>query len=123
MDGSMTHEEYDQFRRILKELNRSQSNIREAMMFCIKRGEHSGQLSKIILSTLRSSSSTLDRKVIFWTVLSLPRFRRPLQIACLYLISDILHNTFSTKTSAWMFRSAFEEALPDVLEHLRKGEL
>eukprot|EP00971_Amphidinium_carterae_P134111 2657619-Amphidinium_carterae.1 len=42
----------------------------------------------------------------------------PLKLARLYLVSDILHNTSSSRPAAWAYRREFEKSLSDVFEHM-----
>merc|ERR1712185_141482 len=41
-----------------------------------------------------------------------------MKMARLYVVSDVLHNTCSSKQGAWTYRREFEKSLPDIFEHL-----
>ena len=42
------------------------------------------------------------------------------QVARLYLVSDILHNSSATVKNASSYRSEFQECLPDIFESLHR---
>ncbi|MBW0523018.1 hypothetical protein O181_062733 [Austropuccinia psidii MF-1] len=42
----------------------------------------------------------------------------PQKLACLYVISDILHNRSNSLPNAWKYRHILEKLLPDVFDHL-----
>eukprot|EP01054_Gregarina_sp_Poly1_P001502 Gregarina_sp_Poly_1__1501@NODE_1378_length_4263_cov_20_659676_g922_i0_p1_GENE_NODE_1378_length_4263_cov_20_659676_g922_i0NODE_1378_length_4263_cov_20_659676_g922_i0_p1_ORF_typecomplete_len547_score65_67CTD_bind/PF04818_13/0_0031_NODE_1378_length_4263_cov_20_659676_g922_i015503190 len=97
----LTPQHQEEFEALLASLTRINASIRAGMMFCISRAESSLYITKILIEKILDSSSDIERL-----------------LARVYLVSDVLHNTFSTKASAWTYRVTFERHLPDLFAHL-----
>ncbi|KAI0979580.1 hypothetical protein GJ496_004727 [Pomphorhynchus laevis] len=91
----------EQLIEILNPLTTDRDLIADAMVYAIERAHISQDIAEVICSTLISQESSPMQK-----------------IACLFLISDILHNCSFGVFNASSYRKAFEEQLPTVFESL-----
>jgi len=97
----LSDDDWDRLERLLRNLEGSRASILEAMAFCLDKSDWSIEITECITESLTIVETDMAVKV-----------------ARLQLVSDILHNTTSTKPSAWAYRREFEKSLPDILEHL-----
>ncbi|ORY89718.1 hypothetical protein BCR35DRAFT_157196 [Leucosporidium creatinivorum] len=89
------------FESMLRSLTSTREKIGRSMAFAL---EHADAASLIV--DLLVASLTLDGTPV------------PRKIARLHLVSDILHNSSASLPNAWVYRSIFENRLPEVFDHL-----
>eukprot|EP01071_Lankesteria_metandrocarpae_P006538 Lankesteria_metandrocarpae@DN4392_c0_g1_i1.p1 len=88
---------------ILRQLTRNRDSIHNGMVFCL---DHSDSAEEVVDCIVQS--------------LTLKETAHELKMARLWLLSDVLHNSSSSKQSAWTFRSVIEKLLPSVCYHFAK---
>ncbi len=91
-----------QFEKMLRHLTLARGDIGRAMLFCINHAYAAEEIVDIL-----SQSLLLDSTPIY-----------PLKIARFYVLTDVLHNSSTTKPNVWKYRSAFEAKLPLICHHL-----
>ena len=101
---------------LLKSLDLTARSITNAMMFCLK---HSYAAPSIVKSICKEAGfvepdDEEDDRKDFHLLTSAPK-----QIACLYLLSDLLSNSSCSKQGASMYRSSIEEVLLMIMLQLR----
>eukprot|EP00927_Polykrikos_kofoidii_P045087 TRINITY_DN3894_c0_g1_i1.p1 TRINITY_DN3894_c0_g1~~TRINITY_DN3894_c0_g1_i1.p1 ORF type:complete len:1165 (+),score=247.60 TRINITY_DN3894_c0_g1_i1:210-3704(+) len=92
--------DWDRLEQVLRAVTCARPQILEAMAFCLDKSDHAIEITECITESL----------TIFETELML-------KISRFMVVSDVLHNTCSSKPSAWAYRREFERSLPDILEH------
>lgn len=93
----------DKFINVLKSLTVHRQSISDAMVFALDNAEYAEDITAMIAVGIEDKS--LDAAA---------------QIAHLFLISDILHNTTAQVRNASKFRTRLQEILPDVFEVLSR---
>eukprot|EP00913_Durusdinium_trenchii_P003919 g3628.t1 len=76
----------------------------ETMVFCLDKSEWAVEIAETITESLTIAETEI-----------------PLKVARLLVVSDILHNTTSSRPAAWTYRREFEKALPDIFEQFEIG--
>lgn len=92
--------DWDRLESLLRGLTGVRSVILEAMVFCLDKSDFAIEITECITEAL-----------------TLVETEMPLKLARLMVVSDILHNTCSSRPAAWAYRREFEKSLPDILEH------
>mmetsp|Transcript_74635 Transcript_74635/g.131959 ORF Transcript_74635/g.131959 Transcript_74635/m.131959 type:complete len:751 (+) Transcript_74635:209-2461(+) len=97
----LNDQDWDRLESILRGLSSARSVILEAMVFCLDKSDWAIEITECITESL-----------------TLVETEMPLKLARLMVVSDILHNTCSSRPAAWAYRREFEKSLPDILEHM-----
>eukprot|EP00922_Rhytidocystis_sp_ex-Travisia-forbesii_P025381 GHVS01037260.1.p1 GENE.GHVS01037260.1~~GHVS01037260.1.p1 ORF type:complete len:825 (-),score=208.96 GHVS01037260.1:293-2767(-) len=93
----LAEEDRDYLEDLLRHINKLRSSICEVMTFCLDHADSAHEIAECLMESLTLPKTNIDTKM-----------------ARLYLLSDILHNSSSSRPSAWAYRSAFEKYLPDI---------
>jgi len=93
--------DWDKFEQLLRGVTGSRSLILEVMAFCLDKSDWAIEITECLTESLTILETDVN-----------------LKLARLMVVSDILHNTCSSRPSAWAYRREFERSLPDILEHL-----
>lgn len=96
---------------IAKNLDRSRPSVSKAMVLCIQKPDCSAHIAHLLFESMIQACPSGKVRSTFLIL----KFR--FQVAHLYLISDILSNTFSVNAAAWPYRLAFERRLPAIFNH------
>mmetsp|Transcript_71873 Transcript_71873/g.113871 ORF Transcript_71873/g.113871 Transcript_71873/m.113871 type:complete len:1139 (+) Transcript_71873:152-3568(+) len=97
----LTDSDWDRLEQLLRSVKTARSGILEAMVFCLDKSDCAIEITECITESLTIVETDMSVK-----------------LARLLLVSDVLHNTSSSKPAAWAYRREFERSLPDILEHL-----
>ncbi|TDH72117.1 hypothetical protein CCR75_001242 [Bremia lactucae] len=98
----LPRDDYDKFKTLLKELTLERESIKMTMGFALDKSEAAVDLVNIVFESFKESSSS---------GLAL--------ISLLYVTSDILHNSSAAVKNASLFRTTFQERLPEIMDILR----
>uniref|UniRef100_A0AAV1UXU8 U2 snRNP-associated SURP motif-containing protein n=1 Tax=Peronospora matthiolae TaxID=2874970 RepID=A0AAV1UXU8_9STRA len=98
----LSNEDYDEFKKMLDGLTLERESVKQAMGFALDKSEAAVDLVSIMIESFKSSSSNGVALV-----------------GLLYVTSDILHNSSAAVKNASLFRTTFEECLPDIMQKLR----
>lgn len=106
---------------LLRTLTATRADVGRAMAHALENAEWSDEVGAVS-SSARCACETCFQQISDMIVMSimLPTTPNPRKIARLYLTSDILANSSNTLPSAWKYRSAFEDKLLPVFEHLNQ---
>ncbi|CAK0789088.1 unnamed protein product, partial [Prorocentrum cordatum] len=74
--------------------------VLEGMAFCLDHADMAVEIAECITQALTILETEMT-----------------LKMSRLLIVSDILHNTASSRPSAWAYRREFEKSLPDIMEH------
>lgn len=92
--------DWDGLEKLLRNVTIERCAILEAMVFCMDKCDTAIDITECITQSLTIVETDVA-----------------LKMARLMLVSDILHNTTSSKPAAWAYRREFEKSLPDIIEH------
>ncbi|CAI5716105.1 unnamed protein product [Peronospora effusa] len=98
----LSGEDYDDFKELLGKLTLERESVKETMGFALDKSEAAVDLVNIILESFKSSNSS-----------------GVTLIGLLYVTSDILHNSSAAVKNASLFRTMFQECLPEIMDTLR----
>ncbi|ETI42171.1 hypothetical protein F443_12662 [Phytophthora nicotianae P1569] len=98
----LSNEDYDTFKELLDELTLERESVKKTMGFALDNSEAAVDLVNIILESFKSSTSSGVALV-----------------GLLYVTSDILHNSSAAVKNASLFRTTFQECLPEIMDTLR----
>lgn len=98
----LSGEDYDDFKELLGELTLERESVKKTMGFALDNSEAAVDLVNIILESFKSSTSSGITLV-----------------GLLYVTSDILHNSSAAVKNASLFRTTFQECLPEIMDTLR----
>jgi len=93
--------DWDRMEQLLRGVTGARSLVLEAMVFCLDKSDWAIEITECITESLTIVETDIA-----------------LKLARLLIVSDILHNTASSKPSAWAYRREFERSLPDIFEHM-----
>lgn len=94
--------EYDELSALLDGLTLERESVKVAMGFALDHSEAAVDIVGVIRKAFQRASASAVALVGF-----------------LYLTSDILHNSSAGVKNASLFRTTFQDCLPEILEHLR----
>lgn len=97
----LTDTDWDRLEQLLRNVSRQRSTILETMAFCLDKSDWAIEITECITESLTIMETDMALKT-----------------ARLLVVSDILHNTASSRPAAWAYRREFERSLPDIFEHL-----
>jgi len=92
--------DWDKLEQLLRSVTGARPMILEAMSFCLDKSDWAIEITECITESLTIVETDM-----------------PLKLARLLVVSDILHNTCSSRPAAWAYRREFEKSLPDIFEH------
>eukprot|EP00933_Yihiella_yeosuensis_P015578 TRINITY_DN13549_c0_g3_i1.p1 TRINITY_DN13549_c0_g3~~TRINITY_DN13549_c0_g3_i1.p1 ORF type:complete len:1097 (-),score=293.80 TRINITY_DN13549_c0_g3_i1:124-3414(-) len=95
----LTDEDWGQLEGLLRNVSSSRASIFECMVYCMDKCDFAVEIAECVTESLTIVETEL-----------------PLKIARLMIVSDILHNTTSSRPAAWTYRREFEKSLPDIFE-------
>ncbi|CAI5739911.1 unnamed protein product [Peronospora destructor] len=98
----LSGEDYDDFKGLLGELTLERESVKETMGFALDKSEAAVDLVNIIFKSFKSPNSS-----------------GVTLIGLLYVTSDILHNSSAAVKNASLFRTMFQECLPEIMDTLR----
>ncbi|OWZ02278.1 U2-associated splicing factor [Phytophthora megakarya] len=98
----LSREDYEEFKELLEKLTLERESVKKTMAFALNNSEAAMDLVNIILDSFKSSTSS-----------------GVTLIGLLYLTSDILHNSSAAVKNASLFRTTFQEYLPEIMHSLR----
>lgn len=98
----LSSEDYDTLKDLLEELTLERDSVKKVMGFALDNSEAAVDLVNIIFTTFKESTSS---------GLAL--------VGLLYVTSDILHNSSAAVKNASLFRTTFQECLPEIMDILR----
>lgn len=129
--GSLRKEERDHLEHILRTLSLERKSIHDAMTFCLDHIEAGEEIAETIAESLTASSTPIPLKVrqcsisflFFYLLISFADQLNHImnhQIARLYLLSDILHNTAGPTVvlDAPLFSTIFESHMSNIFASL-----
>ncbi|CAH0520263.1 unnamed protein product [Peronospora belbahrii] len=93
---------YDEFKDLLGELTLERESVKKTMGFALDNSEAAVDLVNIILESFKSLTSS-----------------GVTLIGLLYVTSDILHNSSAAVKNASLFRTTFQDCLPEIMDTLR----
>ncbi|KAG3243538.1 hypothetical protein PI124_g11648 [Phytophthora idaei] len=98
----LSNEDYDNFKQLLEELTLERESVKKTMGFALDNSEAAVDLANIILESFKNSTSS-----------------GVTLIGLLYVTSDVLHNSSAAVKNASLFRTTFQECLPEIMDTLR----
>ena len=101
-ERDLSERERDALEALLRGLTIEKSHIREAMGWCISRAAASDEIVETLAEALTLAKTPVPKK-----------------LARLFLLSDVLHNSFGTAPKASTFRSRCQAHLPSIFGSLR----
>jgi len=93
--------DWDRLELLLRHVAGTRPSILETMSYCLDKSDWAIEIAECLTESLTIAETEM-----------------PTKLARLYVVSDILHNTTSSKPAAWAYRREFERSLPDILEHM-----
>ncbi|TMW62227.1 hypothetical protein Poli38472_009720 [Pythium oligandrum] len=100
----LAREEHDRFIALLDELTLERESIKQTMGFALDNSEAAVDLVHIIRKQFHREDASAVALVGY-----------------LYVTSDILHNSSAAVKNASLFRTTFQECLPEIMDHLRNA--
>eukprot|EP00434_Breviolum_minutum_P037658 symbB.v1.2.033400.t2/scaffold4144.1/size43914/2 len=100
----LSDEDWSQLEQLLRNVSSTRASIMETMVFCLDKSEWAIEIAETIAESLTIAETEI-----------------PLKVARLLVVSDILHNTTSSRQAAWTYRREFEKSLPDIFEQFEIG--
>lgn len=94
--------EYDELKDLLATLTLERESVKKAMGFALDHSEAAVDIVNMILKAFKNPEASTVAMVGF-----------------LYVTSDILHNSSAAVKNASLFRTTFQDCLPEILESLR----
>ncbi|KAE9142563.1 hypothetical protein PF006_g12340 [Phytophthora fragariae] len=98
----LSSEDYDDFKELIAALTLERESVKKTMGFALDNSEAAVDLVNIILESFKSSAAS-----------------GVTLIGLLYVTSDILHNSSAAVKNASLFRTTFQECLPEIMDTLR----
>ncbi|KAL4093231.1 hypothetical protein PRIC1_010665 [Phytophthora ramorum] len=98
----LSSDDYGDFQKLLDGLTLERESVKKTMGFALDNSEAAVDLVGIILGSFKSSTSS-DVALV----------------GLLYVTSDILHNSSAAVKNASLFRTTFQECLPEIMDTLR----
>ncbi|KAG6960789.1 hypothetical protein JG688_00009419, partial [Phytophthora aleatoria] len=98
----LSNEDYDNFKQLVEELTLERESVKKTMGFALDNSEAAVDLANIILESFKNSTSS-----------------GVTLIGLLYVTSDVLHNSSAAVKNASLFRTTFQECLPEIMDTLR----
>ncbi|KAI9982808.1 hypothetical protein PInf_006598 [Phytophthora infestans] len=98
----LSNEDYDNFKGLLEDLTLEREAVKKTMGFALDNSEAAVDLVNIILDSFKTATSSGVALV-----------------GLLYVASDILHNSSAAVKNASLFRTTFQECLPEIMDTLR----
>lgn len=93
---------YDELQMLLENLTLERESVKQAMGYAL---DHS-EAAVDIVSVIRKAFKRPDASAVAL-------------VAYLFVTSDILHNSSASVKNASLFRTTFQECLPEIVDHLR----
>lgn len=100
----LSDEDWSLLEQLLRNVSSTRASIMETMVFCLDKSEWAIEIAETITESLTIAETEI-----------------PLKVARLLVVSDILHNTTSSRQAAWTYRREFEKSLPDIFEQFEIG--
>lgn len=94
--------EYDELKDLLASLTLERESVKKAMGFALDHSEAAVDIVNVVLRAFKNPEASAVAMVGF-----------------LYVTSDILHNSSAAVKNASLFRTTFQDCLPEILESLR----
>lgn len=94
--------DYDELKDLLVSLTLERESVKKTMGFALDHSEAAVDIVNVILKAFKNPEASAVAMVGF-----------------LYVTSDILHNSSAAVKNASLFRTTFQECLPEILESLR----
>ncbi|KAE9099691.1 hypothetical protein PF010_g15103 [Phytophthora fragariae] len=98
----LSSEDYDDFKELIAALTLERESVKKTMGFALDNSEAAVDLVNISLESFKSSAAS-----------------GVTLIGLLYVTSDILHNSSAAVKNASLFRTTFQECLPEIMDTLR----
>ncbi|KAG7394810.1 U2 snRNP-associated SURP domain-containing protein [Phytophthora boehmeriae] len=98
----LSNDDYEDFKELLGELTLERESVKKTMGFALDNSEAAVDLVNIILESFKNASASSVTLV-----------------GLLYLTSDILHNSSAAVKNASLFRTTFQECLPEIMDVMR----
>ncbi|CAJ1333993.1 unnamed protein product [Effrenium voratum] len=100
----LSDEDWSTLEQLLRNVSSNRASILETMVFCLDKSEWAIEITETVTESLTIAETEI-----------------PLKMARLMIVSDILHNTTSSRPAAWAYRREFEKSLPDIFEQFEVG--
>jgi hypothetical protein len=100
----LNRDEYDELCDLLDTVSIERASIADVMGFALDHSEMALDIVSIIVKSMVKPSEDANTPMAY--------------LARLYVISDLLHNSTAPKKNASLFRTQFEEHLPEIMEAL-----
>lgn len=94
--------DYDELKELLGSLTLERESVKKAMGFALDHSEAAVDVVHAILDAFQQPDASAVALVAY-----------------LYVTSDILHNSSAAVKNASLFRTTFQECLPEIVDHLR----
>ncbi|KAG7377543.1 U2 snRNP-associated SURP domain-containing protein [Phytophthora pseudosyringae] len=98
----LSSEDYSDFKELLENLTLERESVKKTMGFALDNSEAAVDLVNILVESFKSATSS------GMTLVGL-----------LYVASDILHNSSAAVKNASLFRTTFQDCLPEIMDTLR----
>ncbi|KAL8011609.1 putative RNA recognition motif domain, CID domain, SWAP/Surp superfamily [Plasmopara halstedii] len=98
----LSNQDYDSFKNLLEKLTLERESVKKAMGFALDNSEAAVDLVYIIFDSFKESTSS-----------------GLMLVGLLYVTSDILYNSSAAVKNASLFRTTFQECLPEIMDILR----
>ncbi|UKK02916.2 hypothetical protein MACK_003014 [Theileria orientalis] len=99
----LTTDQERQFENIIANTTTTRNDVCNAMLFFINNSESAYQLTDLLINRLNDESSQVNQK-----------------IALLYVLSDVLYNSASSRQFSWIYRTSIEKRLPEIFDAVKK---
>lgn len=93
--------DWDKLEQLLRNVSNTRCSICEALVFCLDKADTAIEIAECVTESLTIVETDIH-----------------LKIARLMVVSDVLHNTASSRPAAWAYRREFERSLPDIFENM-----
>uniref|UniRef100_K3X1G9 Uncharacterized protein n=1 Tax=Globisporangium ultimum (strain ATCC 200006 / CBS 805.95 / DAOM BR144) TaxID=431595 RepID=K3X1G9_GLOUD len=94
--------DYDELKELLKDLTLERESVKKVMGFSLDHSEAAVDIVHVMLESFQNTQASAVTLVGY-----------------LYVASDILHNSSAAVKNASLFRTTFQECLPEIVDHLR----
>ncbi|UKJ89926.2 hypothetical protein MACJ_003180 [Theileria orientalis] len=99
----LTSDQERQVENIISNTTTTRNDVCNAMLFFINNSESAYQLTDLLINRLKDESSQVNQK-----------------IALLYVLSDVLYNSASSRQFSWIYRTSIEKRLPEIFDSVKK---
>nr|PVC53630.1 hypothetical protein MACL_00003703 [Theileria orientalis] len=99
----LTAEQERQFENIIANTTTTRNDVCNAMLFFINNSECAYQLTDLLINRLNDDNLQVNQK-----------------IALLYVLSDVLYNSASSRQFSWIYRTSIEKRLPEIFDGVKK---